>query len=94
MSTIRILNGNNRRLVELLGSLTDKVEMRQGDAVLTCDPVIDEEVAVSRQVFEALLTGGYLAYKVDEKTKANHPIRDYNPADNAMVVMFGPVAGG
>ena len=89
---IRILNGNNARLRTLLGDLAAHVEIKRGDAVLTCDT--DEQLMVGRAVFEALLTGGYTAFSVEEGTGVSEAVKELDKATYPLVVIVGPIAGG
>lgn len=94
MAEIRILNGNNHRLRALLGEeLASKVNIRKGDAVLTCDPEVETDKAVGRAIFEKLLTQGHTAYEVKEAGE-NEQISEWNPVNQAVVVMVGPIVGG
>lgn len=92
MAEIRILNGNNARLRNLLGDLADKVEVRRGDAVVTCET--EDQIAVGRAVFERLITQGHAGFAVREGTGKSKKIEEWDPESNPFVVMVGPLAGG
>ena len=93
MITIRIMNGNNARLRALLGDLTVHIEMKRGDALLTCDT--EEELLIGREVFDKLLTtGSYTAFSVQEGTGANEMVKELDKAMYPLIVIMGPIAGG
>ena len=90
---LRILNGNNARLRALLGDLTSYIEVRKGDALLTCDT--EETKVIGRAVFEKLLTtGGYTAFSVQEGTGESEIVRELDKATYPLVVIVGPNSGG
>jgi len=91
------MNGDNELLKRILGPLADKVELRRGDTVVTCDPEVKEQATVSRDVFEAMIAGGYTAFQVNETTGvAEKPIKagEYDPVIYPRVIMLGQRAGG
>ncbi len=93
MIQIRILNGNNARLRALLGNLAASVEMKRGDALLTCET--DEQLIVGRAVFEKLLTtGNYTAFSVQEGTGESEMVKELDKAAYPLIVIMGPIAGG
>ena len=93
MIQIRILNGNNARLRALLSDLATSAEIKQGDAILTCDT--EEQLQVGRAIFEKLLTtGGYTAFSVQEGTGESEMVKELDKATYPLIVMMGPIAGG
>ena len=93
MIQIRILNGNNARLRALLGDLAAHVEMKRGDAMLTCET--EEQLMVGRAIFEKLLTtGGYTAFSVQEGTGESEMVKELDKATYPLIVIVGPNAGG
>ncbi len=93
MIEIRILNGNNTRLRALLGDLATHVEMKRGDALLTCDT--QEQLLVGRAVFDKLLTtGGYTAFSVQEGTGESEMVKKLDQATYPLIVIIGPIGGG
>ncbi len=93
MITIRIQNGNNARLRALLGDLATYVEMKRGDALLTCET--DEQLIVGREVFDKLLTtGGYTAFSVQEGTGESEMVKELDEASYPLIVIMGPIVGG
>ncbi len=93
MIQIRILNGNNARLRALLGNLATSVEMKRGDAMLTC--TTEEQMLVGRAVFDKLLTtGGYAAFSVQEGTGESEMVKELDKAAYPLIVIVGPIAGG
>ncbi len=90
---LRILNGNNARLRALLGDLASYIEVKKGDALLTCDT--EEAKVIGRAVFEKLLTtGGYTAFSVQEGTGESEIVRELDKATYPLVVIVGPNSGG
>ena len=92
MIQIRILNGNNARLKALLGDLVASIEVKRGDAVLTCDT--EEKTVIGRAVFEKLLTQGYTAFSVQEGIGVSETVKELDQATYPLIVMVGPIAGG
>ena len=92
MIEIRILNGNNARLRSLLGDLTSYVEVKRGDAALTCDT--EKKMVIGRTVFEKLLTQGYTAFSVQEGIGVSETVKELDQATYPLIVMVGPIAGG
>ena len=93
MIQIRIQNGNNARLRALLGGLTAHVEMKRGDALLTCDT--EEQLLVGRAVLDKLLTtGGYTAFSIQEGTGENEMVKELDKATYPLIIIIGPIAGG
>ena len=93
MIQIRIMNGNNTRLRSLLGDLAAHVEMKRGDALLTCDT--EEQLLIGREVFDKLLTtGGYTAFSVQEGTGESEMVKELDKATWPLIVIMGPIAGG
>ena len=92
MIQIRIQNGNNARLRALLGDLTAHLEMKRGDALLTCDT--EERLLIGRAIFEKLLTtGGYTAFSVQEGTGESEIVKELDQATYPLIVVMGPIAG-
>ena len=93
MIQIRIQNGNNARLRAILVDLATHIEMRRGDALLTCDT--EEQLLIGRAVFEKLLTtGGHTAFSVQEGTGESEMVKELDRATYPLIVIMGPIAGG
>lgn len=92
MAELRILNGNPERLKALLGpALAQSLDVKGGDTYL--ELATEEQVAVGRSVFEALIKKGWAGYEVTETGKTKRRLNEYDP-DVFRMVMFDAPAGG
>ncbi len=90
MAELRILNGNPDRL-RFLGDLAQHLDLKGGDAYL--ELATEQQVAVGRNVFEALIKRGWIGYEVTETGKTKQRADKYDP-DVFRLVMFEAPAGG
>lgn len=93
MSELRIINGFNNEIKDLLGDLAERFEVVKGDTRLTWDAGNEEDVDTARQSFERLTKKGYSAFSVGKEGEKKGRIREFDP-EAEKVILAAPTRGG